>query len=393
MKSKVLITVCVFTTTLLLTLAATRPDLTSRPTPASASPEQYVALIQPVSATQPPTSNQEKLGPPSLATLLTEQLASTSLPLGRGGAAANALLAAGAVNGCIIHPGEVFSFNDVVGERTTDKGYQPGRMYSQGEVVDGIGGGICKVSTALYDLALRAGLDILERRHHSGPVSYAPPGLDAAVSYGELDLRFRNNTNSPFMVKAEVADDRLVVSLVSTRPKDRSVTVRTANLERIPPPVVEVPSADVPPGHMEVLDEGRHGFRVETHRMVQHQNLPPRTELVSRDMVRPRPRVVAIPLELSEDEKIRLERLKQEAQSLNQALKGIKEQTHPAEPARPKPRVKPAQKPPNPNAEAVRPPASEAAETAPLSPPAPNTALEAQPADSAGGEAPHSDGH
>ena len=116
----------------------------------------------------------------------------------------NALLAARLVNGKVLKPGEVFSFNRIVGPRTVYRGFGKGQsvvktMYGY-EVASDIGGGVCQTSTVIYQAAKKTNLKILERHAHSLPVGYAPPGEDAAVAWGSLDLKFKNNKNYPVRV-------------------------------------------------------------------------------------------------------------------------------------------------------------------------------------------------
>jgi len=104
----------------------------------------------------------------------------------------NISLACNTLNGTIVRPGEEFSFNDTVGQRTTEKGYGPAGAYNNGEVVQEIGGGVCQVSTTLYNAILRAGLKITKRQSHTFEPSYVTPGMDATVSWGGPDFRFAN---------------------------------------------------------------------------------------------------------------------------------------------------------------------------------------------------------
>ncbi|HHW45215.1 MAG TPA: hypothetical protein GXX25_15685 [Desulfotomaculum sp.] len=116
----------------------------------------------------------------------------------------NAGVAAGYINGTILAPGQIFSYNRVVGERTAEKGFITGWLI--GGDLD-IGGGVCRTATLLYQLARKAGLKILERHPHSQPVPYAPPGTDATVSYGYLDLKFRNSTPHQLIFHAGLDED------------------------------------------------------------------------------------------------------------------------------------------------------------------------------------------
>lgn len=125
-------------------------------------------------------------------------LAAVSTPLLDNSAARveNINLACGAVNGIAVYPGGTFSFNDTVGRRTEERGYQDAPVIINGHSEQGCGGGVCQVSTTLYMAAETAGLSIVERHPHSHSVPYAPEGMDATVISGEKDLRFTNNTDN-----------------------------------------------------------------------------------------------------------------------------------------------------------------------------------------------------
>lgn len=116
----------------------------------------------------------------------------------------NLRLAAGKVNGTVIMPGEIFSYNTVVGKRTIEAGYKNAAIYENGRVVDGLGGGICQISTTLYNAVLFANLEIVERRNHQFVPSYVSAGRDATVVYGSTDFRFKNNRNYPIKIVCSV---------------------------------------------------------------------------------------------------------------------------------------------------------------------------------------------
>lgn|GEM_PF-2789563 len=276
----------------------------------------------------------EPLGPPSIQRAFPVVLAAVSVPAGSGPSRTNVELAAAALDGCLLSPGREFSFNQVVGERSADAGYQLARVYQQGEAVPGIGGGVCKVSTALYEAALRSGMQVLERQHHSGPVGYAPPGLDAAVAYGSVDLRIRNTIGQRVMVRAAATDGELVVRLLGARPLGEAVSVKIANLQYIPPPEVQVPDDELPAGDVAVVDAGRRGYRVDTLRVLRAPHTPVRTELVSRDLVQPRPRVVRVSVRLTEGEEEALRALACRLNELRQAIMGHNEPSPLAEAGR-----------------------------------------------------------
>lgn len=128
----------------------------------------------------------------------------------------NIQLAAKAIDNHVIFPGEIFSFNKVVGKRTEDKGYMKAPEFMGGNLVEGVGGGICQVSTTLFNAVDDAGMKILERYSHSKPVPYVPPGRDCTVSWNGPDFVFVNNYNQPVLIKAYAENGRLAVILYSS---------------------------------------------------------------------------------------------------------------------------------------------------------------------------------
>lgn len=118
----------------------------------------------------------------------------------------NLILAANKINGTVIMPGETFSYNKVVGARTISAGYREAPIYVEGKVVDGIGGGICQVTTTLYNAVLYANLEIVQRTNHQFVPSYAPASRDATVVYGAIDFQFKNNRQYPIKLVCSVAN-------------------------------------------------------------------------------------------------------------------------------------------------------------------------------------------
>lgn len=117
----------------------------------------------------------------------------------------NLILAAGKINGTVLLPGEEFSYNGVVGKRTVEAGYKNAATYSNGQVVDDIGGGICQISSTLYDAAVFANMDITVRRNHQFVTSYLPAGKDATVVWGSQDFKFKNSRKYPVRITATVS--------------------------------------------------------------------------------------------------------------------------------------------------------------------------------------------
>ncbi|MEW6307726.1 MAG: VanW family protein [Bacillota bacterium] len=126
----------------------------------------------------------------------------------------NIRIAASSIDHSLLLPGEVFSFNERVGPRTHSRGFRPA------PVIGGIGygGGVCQLSTTIYNTALAAGLTILERHPHSRPVPYVPIGRDATVSYPDVDMRFVNSSDGPLLLRARLDEGRVVVKLIGRLP-------------------------------------------------------------------------------------------------------------------------------------------------------------------------------
>ncbi len=127
------------------------------------------------------------------------------------------------INGTILMPGDVFSYNKALGERTEANGYRPGPSYAGNDTVDTIGGGICQVSSALYYCVLVADLGITERDYHGFYPGYVPLGMDAVVSWNTLDFKFYNNTDFPIRIDAEASGGSVTVSIMGTDEKDYEI--------------------------------------------------------------------------------------------------------------------------------------------------------------------------
>lgn len=125
-----------------------------------------------------------------------------------------------ALDGHVVQPGEEFSYNQVVGERTAERGYLPAPAYSGNRLANAVGGGVCQGSSTLYNCVLLADLEVTFRAAHGGTINYLPLGLDAAVNWGTTDFCFRNNWHFPVMIRAEVADGYVKMKILGTDEKD-----------------------------------------------------------------------------------------------------------------------------------------------------------------------------
>lgn len=147
----------------------------------------------------------------------------------------NLTLACQAINGTVLKPGEVFSFNSVVGERTPEKGYKEGIIYADGGKSEmESGGGICQVVSSVYMCALTADMTIVERQPHMYPVSYVPSGCDATVYWGVADFKFKNDYENDIMIDAAVEDGYVKVKFLGVAEHDYTVKMTSELIETIP---------------------------------------------------------------------------------------------------------------------------------------------------------------
>ncbi len=205
----------------------------------------------------------------------------------------NIALAAGRLRGVVILPGEVFSFNRVVGPRTPQLGYLPAPVLLNHILVPGDGGGVCQVSSTLFNVALLADLAILERSSHTRPVAYLPIGRDATVVYGGQDLRFRNTSGAPLLLWSTVRGLRLTITLYGPPQAAHEVRIVVSEPEEIPPPAHTAQRADpeLPQGQV-VMDPPQPGYRVRTYRVVTRWGVEVKRELVARSVYTPLPRTI-----------------------------------------------------------------------------------------------------
>jgi len=147
----------------------------------------------------------------------------------------NINLATQALNNTEILPNETFSFNDIVGRRTIDKGYKTANIIKEGSFVKGVGGGICQVSTTLYNALLLANVNVDESHKHSLPVSYVKPGLDAMVSWEGADLKFTNNTSLPIYISAISNNETITFKIYGdTNPENFTIKTKSEIVKKIP---------------------------------------------------------------------------------------------------------------------------------------------------------------
>lgn len=180
----------------------------------------------------------------------------------------NVRLASAYINGTILNPGESFSYNDIVGERTTERGFKPAGAYVAGKLVDEVGGGVCQPSSTLYMAVLRSDLKVTERTNHGFTVAYTPLGEDATVSYGSLDFQFKNSTDYPIKILANASDGTLHMTIIGTKTSDKTVTTDREIVATYTPETIEQQDATLPVGTTEVKQRGQTGYKVVTYKVI-----------------------------------------------------------------------------------------------------------------------------
>ena len=204
----------------------------------------------------------------------------------------NVALAAQAVDGLVIMPHQKFAYNTVVGPRTEEAGYRTAPVLRHGELVPGTGGGACQVSSTLYNVALLGNLKIMRRTHHSRPVHYVRPGLDATVAYGSLDLIFRNTTDGPIVLNAGVSRRRLWIKALGRTPCPEVRIERSSR--RLPPgDPIERPDSSLPAGERVLEHKAEPGLRVMVTRIT-GRGAGATREVISNDTYRPTPAVIRV---------------------------------------------------------------------------------------------------
>lgn len=208
---------------------------------------------------------------------------------------ANVSLAASKLNGIVLAPDEVFSYNGTIGKRSSENGFKEAQIYENGEVVQGLGGGVCQVSSTLYSAALYADLKIISRQAHSMTVGYVPKGQDATVSYGTIDFKFKNDTAYPIKIAAEAVNGKINISVWGTAPeKQKTVKIQNTVVETKEPTIEEVPDQTLPTGEKKVISKGKTGYTVETVRKVYVNGAEIKSEKMSGSVYKMVPTKVAI---------------------------------------------------------------------------------------------------
>lgn len=196
----------------------------------------------------------------------------------------NIVLASSKINGTVILPGETFSYNKTVGKRTITSGFKEAGAYAGGKVIQEVGGGICQVSSTLYNAVLYANLEIVDRSNHYFECSYVDAGRDATVSWGTVDFKFRNNRTYPIKIEAYSKNGVVKISIKGIKEeKEYEVTIQSKITSIIKKTVqyIEDPMLEI--GEEVVEQEGHNGCTSKTYKIVKHNGTVVSNDVISSD--------------------------------------------------------------------------------------------------------------
>ena len=203
------------------------------------------------------------------------------------GRSTNISIASTSINGVMLMPNEAFSFNNKTGPRGIKEGYQEAPVIVNGQLVPGVGGGICQVSTTLYNAVVRANLEVVKRQNHTLPVAYVPLGHDASVFYGYLDLEFVNNKLYPIYLESFSSGNKVYVKIYSTKTDEVVIKLHSEVVETIEPKVEIKRDATLNIGESVVEKEAKKGFRVITYKIYSKNGEEIKKEQISKDYYPP----------------------------------------------------------------------------------------------------------
>lgn len=181
----------------------------------------------------------------------------------------NLTLAATSLDGCIVLPGNTFSFNRVVGQRTEERGYKEAIIFQNGAMENGIGGGICQVSSTAYIAACYAEMHQVSRYAHAFTVSYCDIGMDATVYWGSYDYVFRNTTEYPVKISVSCSGGTLTIKILGTetRASNRTIKFTSEIVETYDPEITYETDDTLEPGTSKVVSKGKPGYKVITYKL------------------------------------------------------------------------------------------------------------------------------
>ncbi len=206
----------------------------------------------------------------------------------------NLKIAAAKIDGTILSPGEEFSYNKIVGARSIEAGYKEAKIYQNGKVIDGLGGGICQISSTLYNAVVLANLDVTERFNHQFITSYVKPGRDATVAYGSKDLKFKNNRTYPIRIDVYVSNGMATVDIYGIKEKqEKEVSIEIETISTIPYETKYITDSSLTLGEEKLKQRGADGVIVNSYKITKENGTIISKELLSKDTYKPLERIIA----------------------------------------------------------------------------------------------------
>ncbi|GAB6182020.1 VanW family protein [Desulfotomaculum defluvii] len=239
----------------------------------------------------PPTRTTEEIKAMGVDSLLG--MFSTQFDPNKVNRAYNVSVAAAAIDGLTVSPQEVISFNEVVGPRSTEAGYKNAPVIINNEMVDGLGGGVCQVSTTLYNAVLLANLEVVERSNHTIPISYIPIGRDATVVFDTIDFKFKNNTDYWLYIQSYVKGGTLTIKIFGNSEFKRDVVIRSWVEETYDPKTITEEDYGIRMGDRVVRQKGAQGYRATGERIVMKNNKVIKVEKLPTSIYKARNQIIS----------------------------------------------------------------------------------------------------
>lgn len=250
--------------------------------------EEYILPLKITEASTKVTDLGEDAFPNLLATYTTYYDASN---INRDN---NLVLAAKKINGSIVSPGQEFSYNQTVGKRTIENGFKEAKAYAGGKVVLDVGGGICQLSSTLYNSVLLANLEVTDRHNHYFKTSYVPEGQDATVSWGALDFKFKNNRKYPIKIEADVGDGVATINIYGIKQEDDYTVLIESNVTSIIASQIEYQTdTTLQKGEEVTIQKGANGCTSETYKSLLKNGIVVSKTLISSDTYNALPTIIS----------------------------------------------------------------------------------------------------
>ncbi len=198
----------------------------------------------------------------------------------------NVRLTASRIDGTVLMPGEVFSYDNAIGKRTASNGYKVAGVYVGNKVEEGIGGGICQTSSTLYSAVLYSNLEIVTRTSHSLPVSYMPAGQDATIAEGYIDFKFKNNTEYPIKIVCKAGQSSVSCSILGVKPQGQTVEVINTRTSTNEPKLTRELDDSIPKGYKKISQKGAIGYNISSQRIVKMNGVETKREKLTNSKYR-----------------------------------------------------------------------------------------------------------